>query len=132
MVAVLQNHLFYIFAGLCFPIFIANVLPAWNLSEYQKTKTVTLVDEVLALGIMGGADSYAAQFFFQDSGILPLQALWGGIANVGIALMAVQTPQEGLFAVEIEPVFLKFNGTDAEFYLLSIADFAVSIQQLTF
>ena len=46
--------------------------------------------------------------------------------------MAVQTPQEGLFAVEIETIFLKFDGAETKFHFLGVADISTTVQQFAF
>ena len=108
VVAVLLYHFPHIFAGLFLPIVITDVLPAGNFREYQQTQTVTFVEEIVTLRIVGGAHRHTAQFFFQNAGVLPLQAFRSGVADVGVALMAVETPKEGFLTVEVKAVFLKF------------------------
>ena len=61
--------------------------------------------------VMARAHRIAVQFVFQDAGVLPLQAFRRGVANVGIALVAVQPAQKGLFPVQINvinPLNLRF------------------------
>ena len=100
------------------------MLPAGDLGEHQKTQPVALGQEVVALGIVGGAHGVAAQLLLQNPGILPLQGGRGGVAHVGVALVPVQTPQESLFAVEIEPVCTELGGAEAHLCFLHVHDLA--------
>ena len=99
MVPVLQHHLPGIFHSLIFPVSVTDVLPAGDLGEYQQAQPVAFVNKMVALGIVGGADRGAAQFFFQDPGILPLEALRCGISHIGPALVPVQAPEEGFLTI---------------------------------
>ena len=120
VVPVLQHHLPDVFHRLILPGGVPDVLPAGQLGEHQQAKPVALVQEILALGVVAGANSVTAQLLLQNAGVLPLEVLRGGIAHVRIALVAVQPPQEGLFAVEIEAVRRKPRGAEAERRLLPI------------
>ena len=42
MISILENHFFGIDDGFFLPFFISDMLPAWNLSEYQETKSIAL------------------------------------------------------------------------------------------
>ena len=128
MVAVLQDHVLHVLQRLIDPQRIADVLPAGDLGEDQDASAVAFVQEVVALGIMGGAHRVAAQLLLKDPGILPLEALGGGVAHVGVALMAVQTSEEGLLAVEVEAVGTEFDGPEAEFDAPGIQHLAVLLQ----
>ena len=132
MVTVLQHHLPGVFHGLILPAIIADVLPAGDLGEDDQTKPVAFVDEILALGIVGGTHRHTAQLLFENAGILPLQALRCGVTHVREALVTVKATQESLFAVEIKTVVFKLNGAHAKFYFLGILQLAVSIQQFAF
>ena len=66
----------------------------------------------------------------QNSCVLPLQMLRGGVADIGVALVPVQPPEEGLFPVEIKAVCLKFNAAEAEALPHPVNDCAAFIQQL--
>ena len=89
VIAVLQNHLPYVFHRLILPTGITDVLPTRDFGEHQQTPAVTFVQKILALGIVAGAYRVAAQFLLQNPGILPLQGLRRGITHIGEALMAV-------------------------------------------
>ena len=89
MAAVLQDHFPGVLHCLVLPSLITNVLPAGNLCEYQQAQLITLVDEMMALGIVGGPDDHTAQLLFQNSGVLPLQAFRNRVTHIGVALMAV-------------------------------------------
>ena len=128
MVAVLEDHVLHIFQGLVDPHIVADVLPAGDLGEDQDASAVALVQEMVALGIVGGADRVAAQLLLKDTGILPLKALGGGVAHVGIALMPVQTPHEGLLSVQVQAVGPEFHGAEAEFDAAGVQDAAVLLQ----
>ena len=72
MIPVLQHHLPGVLNGLLLPVFVTDMLPAGDLRKHQQSQTVTLVDKMLALGIVGGPDDDTAQLLLQDPGILPL------------------------------------------------------------
>ena len=69
MVAVLQDHFLRVFDRLRLPALVADVLPAGDLRKYQKTQSVTGIQEVMALRIMRCSDRIDAEFFLQDPGI---------------------------------------------------------------
>ena len=69
---VLQNHLPHVLHRLILPPLAADVLPAGDFGEHQQTAAVAFIQEILALGIVAGAHRIAAQFLFQNAGILPL------------------------------------------------------------
>ena len=89
MVTVLQHHLPGVDHCLILPFLTADVLPAGDFREYKQAEAITFVDKVVALGIVGSADRHAAQFFLQNTGILPLEAFRGRIAHIRPALMPV-------------------------------------------
>ena len=63
---------------------------------------------------MAGADGVAAQLFFQQLGIQPLDAVRHGIALVGVALVAVEAPQLHPLAVEVQSPGHKLEGAEAK------------------
>ena len=73
---------------------------------------------------MGRTNRHTAQFFLQKPGILPLEFFRYGVAHIGPALMAVQSPEESLFPVEIESVFFELRSPEANLYLLHIQHLA--------
>ena len=113
MIAVLQHHLPGVFHRLILPVLPADVLPARDLREHQQPQAVAFVDEILALGIVGGAHRHAGKLLLQDSRVLPLKPLRSGVAHIRPALVPVQPPQEGLLPVQVEAVGLKFGGAEA-------------------
>ena len=126
---VLQNHLPHILHRLINPVLAADVLPAGDFGEHQQTAAVAFIQEILALGIVAGADRVAAQLLLQNAGILPLHGFRGGVAHIGEALMAVEAPQEGLFAVEIKPVPPEFRRAETEGGAAAIQLAAIGGQQ---
>jgi len=130
MIPVLQNHLLQHMACQVLPGCVTDVLPAGQLREDQKPHFITGIQKMLALGIVAGAHGIAAQLLLQDAGILPLQALRGGIADIRVALMPVQTPQKGLFPVQIEAVRPENRRAEAETGLAHVQRLPLFIQQL--
>ena len=124
MVPVLENHFPGVLHRLSLPVAAADVLPAGNFREHQQTQPVALVQEVVALGIVGGAHGVAGQLLFQNPGILPLKAFRGGVAHVGPALVPVQPSQEGAPAVQVEAVGLEFHHPEAHLLLPHVHDLA--------
>ena len=124
MVPVLENHFPGVLHRLSLPVAAADVLPAGNFREHQQTQPVALVQEVVALGIVGGAHGVAGQLPLQNPGILPLEALRSGVAHVGPALMSVQPPQEGAPAVQVKAVGLEFHHPEANLLLPHVHDLA--------
>ena len=120
VVSVLQHQLPQVLQGLLLPGPVPDVLPARQLREHQQAQPVALVDKMPALGIVGGAHRVALQFPFQNPGILPLQALRRGIADIGIALVPVQSPEEKLLPVEVEAVGPEFRRPIAESHFLPV------------
>ena len=53
VVAVLHHHIAHIYNRLVLPRLITDVLPSRNLHKYQKSDSVTLVDKVMGLRIVG-------------------------------------------------------------------------------
>ena len=121
MIAVLQNHLAQVLASLLLPPFVPDMLPAGQLREHQQAKPVALVDEILALRIVRGAHSIAAQLLLQYPRVLALKRFGRGVAHVRIALVPVQAAHEHAAAVEIKAVRAKFDVTEAEFHALRVA-----------
>ena len=70
------------------------------------------------------------QLLLQNAGILPLQAFRCGVADVRVALVSVQTPQEGLFAVEVKAIRLEFRCAEAKRHLLAIDGLSGCVQKL--
>ena len=89
VVPVLLDHLAAVLYRLFLPFVIADVLPSWHLGYDKEAFFVTLVDEMMRLGIVRGADNVDAQFLFQDLCIKALDVLRHRIACIRIALMAV-------------------------------------------
>ena len=58
--------------SLFLPGFSADMLPAGDLREYQKSNLIASIDKMRRLGIMGGTYVIAAQFFLQQIGIISL------------------------------------------------------------
>ena len=87
--AVLRHHLPYILHRLLLPGRVPHMLPAGDLGEDHQPQLVAGVDKVPALGIVGGAHGVAVQLLLQNARVLKLQVRRGGVADVGVALMAV-------------------------------------------
>ena len=124
VVTVLAHHFSGIFHRLVFPGFPADVLPTGNFCKHQQAQSVAFINKMVALRIMGGTYRHAIQFFLQDPGSLPLKTLRRRIAHVRKTLMPVQSPQEGLLAIEIEAVFFEFRCPEAHFHFLDIQHLA--------
>ena len=101
MIAVLQNHLAQVLASLLLPPFVPDMLPAGQLREHQQAKPVALVDEILALRIVRGAHSIAAQLLLQYPRVLALKRFGRGVAHVRIALVPVQSPYFQLPSIQL-------------------------------
>ena len=63
---------------------------------------------------MAGTHCVAAQIFFQDLSVQPLDAVRHGIALIGKALVAVQTAQLHPLAVQVQPACHELHGAEAE------------------
>ena len=132
VIAVLQQHLPQHGAGAVFPCTIADVLPAGQLGKYKQTQSVTFIKKILALRVMARAHRIAVQLVFQDAGVLPLQAFRRGVANVGVALVAVQPAQKGLFPVQIKAVRPEHSRPKAEGGLTAVQHLPFGIEQLCY
>ena len=106
------------------------MLPARQFSEHQQTPPVALVQKILALGVVAGAHGGAVQLLLQNAGILPLQAFRCGVTDVRVALVSVQTPQEGLFAVEIKAIRPELCGAEAKRHLFAVDGLSGCVQKL--
>ena len=120
VVPILQHHLPQVFQCLLLPGPVPDVLPARQLREHQQAQPVALVNKVPALGIVGGTHRVALQLLLQDPGVLPLQTLRRGVADIGIALVPVQPPEEKLLPVEIEAVGPEFRRSVAKAHFLPV------------
>ena len=80
------------------------MLPAGDLREHQQAHLVAAVDEMLALGVVAGADHVEAQAELQVVGLVPLHARRGGVADVGPALMPIETVEMDQLPVQVEAV----------------------------
>ena len=76
-----------------------DVLPTGQFGKYKQAQTVAFIKKILALRVMARAHGIAVQLVFQDAASSPLQAFRRGVADVGVALVAVQPAQKGLFPV---------------------------------
>ena len=130
VVAVLADHLLHVPHRLVLPGFSPDMLPAGDLRKHQQTQPVALVDEIGALGIVGGAHGGAAQLLLQDAGVLPLELLRRGVADAGIALVPVQAPEIAPLPVEEEAVRPKLHRAEAEQGLPGVQHPSRFIQQL--
>ena len=129
VIPVLQDHFLHHFACQILPAAISDVLPARQFGKYQQACFITGVQKVPALRIVAGTHRVAAQLLLQNTGILPLQAFRRRIADIGIALVPVQAPQERLFPVQIEAIRLKNRRAEAETGLPDVQNFPLFIQQ---
>ena len=130
VIAVLQEHLPQHLAGGVLPVVVPDVLPARQFSEHQQTPPVALVQKILALGVVAGAHGGAVQLLLQNAGILPLQAFRCGIADVRVALVSVQPPQKGLFAVEVEAIRPELRRAEAKRHLFAVDGLSGCVQKL--
>ena len=130
VIAVLQEHLPQHLAGGVLPIVVSDVLPARQLGEHQQTPPVALVQKILALGVVTGAHGGAVQLLLQNAGILPLQAFRCGVTDVRKALVPVQPPQEGLFAVEVKAIRPELRRAEAKRHLFAVDGLSGCVQKL--
>ena len=114
VVAVLADHLPAVLQSLGFPGVVAQVLPAGHFREHEDAQLVAGIEERRAGGTVAGADGVAAQLFFQQLSIQPLDAVRHGIALVGVALVAVEAPQLHPLAVEVQSPGHKLEGAEAK------------------
>ena len=128
--AVLQEHLSQHLAGGVLPVVIPDVLPARQLGEHQQTPAVALIQKIWTLGVVAGAHGGAVQLLLQNAGILSLQAFRCGVADVRVALVSVQTPQEGLFSVEVEAICPELCGAEAKRHLFAVDGLSGCVQKL--
>ncbi len=106
------------------------MLPARQLGEHQQTPLVALVQKIWALWVVAGAHGGAVQLLLQNAGILPLQALRCGVADVRVALVSVQTPQKGLFSVEVKAISPELCGAEAKRHLFAVDGLSGCVQKL--
>ena len=130
MIAVLQEHLPQHLAGGVLPVVVPDVLPARQFSEHQQTPPVALVQKILTLGVVAGAHGGAVQLLLQNAGILPLQAFRCGVTDVRKALVPVQPPQEGLFAVEVKAIRPELRRAEAKRHLFAVDGLSGCVQKL--
>ena len=130
VIAVLQEHLLQHLAGGVLPVVVPDVLPARQFSEHQQPPPVALVQKIRTFGVVAGAHGGAVQFFLQNAGILPLQAFRGGIADVRKALVPVQAPQKGLFAVKVEAVCPELRRAETKDHLFAVDGLSGCVQKL--
>ena len=130
MAAVLQEHLPQHFTGGVLPVVVPDVLPARQLGEHQQTPPVALVQKIWTLGVVAGAHGGAVQLLLQNAGILPLQAFRCGVADVRVALVAVQPTQEGLFSVEVKAIRPELCGAEAKRHLFAVDGLSGCVQKL--
>ena len=132
VIAVLQQHLPQHDACAVLPCRITDVLPAGQLGKYKQAQPVTFIKEILALRVMARAHGIAVQLVFQDAGVLPLQAFRRGAADVGVALVAVQPAQKGLFPVQVKAVRPERSRPKAEGGLTAVQHLPFGIEQLCY
>ena len=106
------------------------MLPARQFGEHQQTPPVALVQKIWTLGVVAGAHGGAVQLLLQNAGILPLQAFRCGVTDVRVALVSVQTPQKGLFAVEVETIRPELCGAEAKRHLFAVDGLSGCVQKL--
>ena len=126
----MQEHLSQHLAGGVLPVVIPDVLPARQFGEHQQPPPVALIQKIRTLGVVAGAHGGAVQFLLQNAGILPLQAFRCGVADVRVALVAVQTTQKGLFAVEVEAIRPELCGAEAKRHLFAVDGLSGCVQKL--
>ena len=99
MIAVLQNHLFYICNRLLFPRFAADMLPSRKLREHKQSYFVTAIDERLGLRVMRRPHRVEPQFALENIRVTLLRAVRHSVAHVRVTLMPVQSAEFQFFAV---------------------------------
>ena len=114
MVAVLPHHVLGIAHRLLLPVRIPDVLPAGDLGEYQQSQFVAAVDKMLRLGIVRGAHGVEPQLALENVGIQPLHRARHRVADVRIALVAVEPDQLQFPAIEVKPVCGEHRAAEAE------------------
>ena len=114
MVAVLDDHLLRVAHGLLLPGAVPDVLPARDLREHQQPQGVAGVEKCVRLWVVRGADRVQPEFLFQDAGVESLQGRRHRVADVGIALVAVEAYDLPLLPVQIESVRAETGETEAE------------------
>ena len=102
VIPVAANHAADVIDGDVLPGKIADVLPAGNLFQNQKTDLVAGVEEVAGLRVVRGADDIAMQVLAQDQSVLALHACGHGLADPWECLMAIKAAQLDDCAVERE------------------------------
>ena len=132
VIAVLQQHLLQHGTGAVLPCRIADMLPAGQLGKYKQPQTVAFIKKILALRVMACAHGVAVQLVFQDAGILPLQAFGRGVANIGVALVAVQPAQKDLFPVQVKAVRPEHSRPEAEGGFPAVQHPPFGIEQLCY
>ena len=70
------------------------------------------------------------QLLLQNAGILPLQAFRCGVADVRVALVSVQTPQKGLFAVEVKAIRPELRRAETKRHLFAVDGLSGCVQKL--
>ena len=82
------------------------------------------------MGVVTGAHGGAVQLLLQNAYILPLQAFRCGIADVRVALVSVQTPQKGLFAVEVKAIRPELCRAETKDHSFAVDGLSCRIQKL--
>ena len=132
VIAVLQQHLPQHGTGAVLPCRITDVLPAGQFGKYKQAQTVAFIKKILALRVMACAHGIAVQLVFQDAGVLPLQAFRRGVADVGVALVAVQPAQKGLFPVQVKAVRPEHSRPETEGGFLTVQHLPFGIEQFCY
>ena len=109
------------------------MLPVGQFGKYKQAQTVAFIKKILALRVMACAHGIAVQLVFQDMGVLPLQAFRRGVADVGVALVAVQPAQGGsFFPVQVKAVRPEHSRPEAEGGLPAVQHLPFGIEQLCY
>ena len=99
MVVVHGDHHFYVIHHYILVDLTANVMPARDLLKHQKANLVTAIQKILRLHVMGGSDGVAGHIVTDDFCVLSLDTAPHGVADIGVALVAVGTAQLDFTAI---------------------------------
>ncbi len=114
VVTVLAHHLPDRLHADVLPFIIPQVLPSRRLGKDGHSQLVTSSDKMVRLRIMGGTHGITAELVFEDIRVEPLHGARHRVADIGPALVSVQSAQLEFSAVEIEAVLLEFGTAEAD------------------
>src|SRR6266508_5075636 len=128
MVPIAANHSLDIVNCKVLPFLIADVLPAGNFFQHQQTVFVARIQEMRRLRIVRRAHDIAFEIFAQNPRVPTLHARGHGLTDEGERLMAIQTAQLQVLAVEKETISREASLAKAYASFVLIDD-ALSLRQ---